>query len=222
MTTYVSDTFTAANGTQLASHTPDTGSGYSMVFGNPAANLTIQSNRLRKPTTAGSTSFCNNTTLPSNDFYVEVVLRYSVSSFSELEMARNGASFGNGDKFFTLDFNGVGNASLTVGSGITGGGSASVSLNSILTALNTDYTLRVTFETSGADAIVTYAIDGSTVMTRTVTGGATWFTGLLGASIFDSSGVDVLGLDNLTIASVSPPPPPPVFWTSFVGSHEVP
>ena len=45
MTTYVSDTFTAANGTAIASHTPDIGGAWT----SPEGGFVIQSNQLTEP-----------------------------------------------------------------------------------------------------------------------------------------------------------------------------
>lgn len=214
MTTYVSDTFTAADGTQLVSRLPDIGTGYTVIFGTPVYYLKIESNRLRHVSPYnGSANFYINDVLPLNDFAVQCVLNFASNDFCELELARNGTNYGNLDKFCIVDFFGAGNASLSVPGG-------SADLSAILLATGIDYTLRVEFTSSSGDTLITYKIDGNVVTTVTETG--TWFDGSLGVNIFESAGVSALGLDNLLVESLTAPAPPPPSSASTGSSAVVP
>jgi hypothetical protein len=217
VTVLVQDSFTDTDATSIEAHAPEVGSGYALVHGTSAGEAHIESGRLKHLFgDNGPANFYNLTALPTNEIAIEVTLRFVDDAFCELELTRNGTDYGNPDKFVILDFFSSGNASIT-------SQNETASLNSVLTALNTDYVLRVEFTEVAGDTQITYFIDDVQVMQDTMSG--TWFDGALGFNVWDSTGVSAMRVDDLLVETLEDVPPeeeePSEFWTAFVGSHEV-
>jgi hypothetical protein len=94
LTTYATDTFTDADATPLASHTPDAGG----AWADDVAGLEIQSNQADGPSFAGAFSR-NTTVLPSADYAITATLDFQ--SFSGISTKGiigrwSGGNFGDG------------------------------------------------------------------------------------------------------------------------------
>lgn len=221
MTTYVSDTFTGANGTLIAAHTADVGSGYTRWYTFSDVNWEIQSNTLRLKDFAGSLFdhwVWNNATLPSADYEmsIDVILSGGVSGFEVALLAR-----GDGTDALVAYLQVIGPGSTAQ---ITGRNSGGGSSDNALNLSVADGTHTVDFIVSGNTQTLTY--DGVVVLTQTISTFSS--AGTAGFSLDHSMSLNQVSLNNFLVQSYSAPPPPPPpappadFWTSFVGSHEVP
>jgi hypothetical protein len=192
------DTFTGTDGTFLdGAHTSDSGATWSL---SPASSGTSGDLQLNSGTaTKGSGRSYNGGYLysyvPTGDYYIEVVVNIANASGEFQLISSTGSTIVVVNSFYTA----------LVGAG-SGWGAATVGVT---------YTLRLEV----VSGVYTYKRDGVTINTWTYSDPPYYdppYGILLGGTINQTL------LYNFEIGTAGPPPPPPVFWTSFVGSYEVP
>lgn len=215
----IQDTFTGANG-NFVSHSPDVGAAWA-TYGGAAADMKIVSNTLRLNTGVSGTASSYSTTTISEvtDLYLQFDVKFtSNASYCEVGFTRNGSSYGNSDKFITIEFTDDANNDII-------GIDYDTTYSTGITALNTFYTVRSEFVNVAGNTIQTVYVDSNLVLTASfATPTPDWFAGPLAVYIQDASGIQNAIIDNLEFGTLAPVVPPitPDFWTSFVGSHEVP
>lgn len=220
MTTFVEDTFTGSDGTQLSAHTGETGATWSMLFSSNAAGLQIRSNKLRMPTTA------ENGTYDEGEYYAKasgsvdtgegIVVEFTASTDVNgnvvFNLYQNGDDPGNSDVLVTINGAGSDNVGIRDDGGFT--------RTTIAFSTGVEYTFRLEVDSAGegtlyVDDVETlsglrdeYFLYSDTIAVSMSKDGA-------------SAASQGWSIDNLSVISTPPAPPPPTeFFTELVGTTE--
>ncbi len=203
LTYYLQDSFTAADDTTLASHSPEIGGAWTMFSGYELDSILIESNEVTRavdpqPDAFGNARVFNDVnTIPTNNFAIQFGIKFMSDDFAELEMFRNGESHGNSDKFLTLDF--FNSSSSSFANPWAGGGSTSA----VFTQLNHVYVFRMVFTSTGTTTNIEYLVDNVSIGNSDVSPDDTaWFVGNFGFNLFDPSGLGVMRFTDMQITSL--------------------
>lgn len=201
MTTFVDDDF-SGSGT-LASRTGAVGATWTtdaVVGDHVSANLIVSGGELMRAAATTGESAAYPSGSVTGDFTITFPVRFVSWS----------AGVRDGDVYLYDASNTVFAA---IGTSITayvaGQGTAAFSPTP-----GTTYTV----EFKSLSGVWSLKVDGSTLLT----GAAGSLSHPVSVSIYDRDGSQVARMASYTIASAGAPPPASDFWTSFVGSHEVP
>jgi hypothetical protein len=201
VTTFVQDTFTGSAG-NLTGHTGETGATWTMdsVIGSGTASDMVLSGSGELKRATGTTG--NAAAYPSGtvtgDHSVEIVAQFINAG---AHLGQIGLWDATGTEI--CEFGTNGNFLYLAGAGSS----------SFTFAFATTYT----FVLDSIAGVLTLKKDGSTILT---TSGS--YTLPLSIGLYDNDGSSVARVTSFKIESAGAPPPASDFWTSFVGSHEVP
>lgn len=201
MTIFVQDTFTGTS--TLAAHTGETGATWTIdpvVGDGNTSELIVTGGEFMKAAAATGETAAYPSGTVTGDFTIEFPIRFVGWS----------AGVKDGDVYF---YDATNTVFAAIGTSITaylaGLGTAAFSPTP-----GTTYTVR--FES--VSGVWTLKVDGGTLLT----GSALSITHPISLSLYDRDGSQVARMASYTIESAGPPPPASDFWTSFVGSHEIP